>query len=170
MTEEIIGARSSKKLTKAQKKKLAMMLGSGRGVHALRSAAKLVRAARKGNAAAAQRLRTIQTTAQSGNPEAQEAYEVVQAVAPLPAAQEDTYSENDNVPDEEAEYDEEDVDGSVSGWLYNKGYRNNIQAMELDKKNPFHVMRGIYAKGAGIDSGGVIDLGKKLLGLTGLTK
>lgn len=165
MSLEIIGAKKAK-LTKAQKRKLMMTLGTGKGgVHVIRTAAKLVRAARKGNAAAVRRIRTIQTTAESGNPEAQEAYEVVQAVAPLPSAQEETYSEQDNVPDEEAEYEDEDVDGSVSGWLYNKGYRNNIQAMELDKKNPFHVMRGIYAKGAETKSSGLLDLGKKLLGL-----
>lgn len=165
MSLEIIGAKESK-LTKAQKRKLMMTLATGKGgVHKLRSAAKLVRAARKGNTAAAIRLRNIQTSAESGNPEALEAYEVVQAVAPLPGAQKAAESDNDNVPDEDAEYEDEDVDGSVSGWLYNKGYRNNIQAMELDKKNPFHVMRGIYTRGADIKSSGLVDLGKKLLGM-----
>lgn len=156
------------------------------------TAVKLVRAARKGNPSAKQRIVRMRQAADAGDVEAQKAVGVVQAVAPLPQAQEnyepapqeeqavqeaqEEYAEEceggeceeEAQDDEEVEYPEEPADGSVAGWLFNKGYRNNIQAAELDKKNPFHAMRALYSAGMGKGTGTLkdgIDLGKKLLGL-----
>lgn len=159
------------------------------------TAVKLVRAARKGNPSAKKRIVRMRQAADAGDVEAQKAVGVVQAVAPLPQAQEnyepkpqeeqaaqeaqeeyaeecegyECESEEEEAPaDEDVEYDEEPADGSVAGWLFNKGYRNNVQAAELDKKNPFHAMRALYAAGMGKGTGTLkdgIDLGKKLLGL-----
>lgn len=151
------------------------------------TAIKLVRAARKGNPSAIKRIVQMNEAAEQGNPEAQQAVAVVKAVAPLPQAQEsyesgpkeeqatqEAQAECEGVEccapsDEEAQYDEKSCqDGSVSGWLFNKGYRNNVQAAELDRKNPFHAMRALYAKGMGKSTGtakDALNLGKKLLGL-----
>ncbi len=36
---------------------------------------------------------------------------------------------------------------TVGNWLYNKPYRSNLEALELDKSNPRHIARGMYSKG-----------------------
>jgi hypothetical protein len=36
---------------------------------------------------------------------------------------------------------------AISGWLYNIPYRSNLSARSIDTSNPFHLLRGAYAKG-----------------------
>lgn len=162
------------------------------GAAAAMTAVKLLRAARKGNKSARRRLDKMENSAQAGDPNAQKAVAVVKAVSDVPQAQasfqpgeeekkveqaaKQVQEEQEGVEpedeeefeeDEEAEYDEP-VSDSVSGWLLNRGYRNNVQAGELDRKNPGHAMRALYVKGLGRGKPTVTDalaLGKKLLGL-----
>lgn len=50
---------------------------------------------------------------------------------------------------QKAAYERYDEDGSwVNGYLYNRPYRDNVTAKELDKSNPFHMMRWLYSQGA----------------------
>lgn len=103
-----------------------------------------------------------------GGYEEEEYYEEYQEPSPEYEESDDGYYADDEGNTYDESYEEGDYEDRVSGWFYNKGYRNNVNAASMDKGNPLHVLRGLYTKGMGRSTGGAKDLwslGKKLLGL-----